>query len=286
MPKTRLDSTAIVTVTYNSGAYLRHFLQSVRLSEPEPVDIIVADNGSTDVDDARRYCVEFNATFLELGENLGYGGAINAAVNTLPARITSVLISNPDIELRPGSLSRMVDTLAVQPDAGSIGPCVLNSDGSVYPSARRLPSLRTGVGHALFANIWRTNPWTTRYLSDALQPETIRSAGWLSGSCLLVRRSAFDALGGFDKAFFMYFEDVDLGYRLGKAGWLNLYLPAAVVTHTGAHSTSTDSNRMLQVHHQSAYLYLARKYRGWYLAPVRVGLRTALHLRAWWITRR
>ncbi|TFD70096.1 glycosyltransferase family 2 protein [Cryobacterium sp. Hb1] len=285
MPKTRLDSTAIVTVTYNSGAHLRHFLQSVRSSEPEPVRVVVADNGSTDVEEARRYCDEFEATFLEIGQNLGYGGAINVAVETLPASFTSVLISNPDIELRPGSLSSLVETLAARPDAGSIGPCVLNSDGSVYPSARRLPSLRTGVGHAVFARVWKSNPWTTRYLSDALQSETTRSAGWLSGSCLLVRRSAFDALGGFDKAFFMYFEDVDLGYRLGKSGWLNLYFPAAMVTHTGAHSTNTDSSKMLQVHHQSAYLYLARKYRGWYLAPIRGGLRAALHVRSWWLTR-
>jgi N-acetylglucosaminyl-diphospho-decaprenol L-rhamnosyltransferase len=91
-------------------------------------------------------------------------------------------------------------------------------------------------------------------------------------------------VGGFDDRFFMYFEDVDLGYRLGKAGWKSVYLPSAIVTHTGAHSTSTESSRMIKAHHRSAYRYLSQKYSAWYFAPLRWALRLGLMLRAWWLT--
>jgi N-acetylglucosaminyl-diphospho-decaprenol L-rhamnosyltransferase len=95
-----------------------------------------------------------------------------------------------------------------------------------------------------------------------------------------VRRSAFEALHGFDESYFMYFEDVDLGKRLHEAGWQNIFVPTASVVHTGAHSTATSADAMRAVHHKSAYQYLARKYRAWYLWPLRVALRVGLALRS------
>lgn len=280
-----LESIAVVTVSYNSGRHLRAFLGSVRSSEHSSLTVVVADNGSTDITDARAACAEFSATLLELGENHGYGGAINRAVATLDAGVRAVLITNPDVIFAPRAITGLGDALEARPTAGAVGPRVLNSDGSVYPSARRLPSLRTGIGHAVFGKAWPTNPWTARYLSDVSESDADREAGWLSGSCLMVRRAAFDQIEGFDDKFFMYFEDVDLGYRLGRAGWKNMYIPGAVVTHTGAHSTSTESGRMIEAHHHSAYRYLARKYQGWYLAPLRWSLGAGLHVRSWWLTR-
>lgn len=275
-----ISSTAIVTVSYNSSAHLRPFLESIRSSESERVVVVVADNHSDDLDRVRALTDEFDAQLVQLSENHGYGGAINRAASTLGPAFTSILVVNPDVSFQPGSISTLVRTLDANPTAGAIGPRVLNSDGTVYPSARRLPSLRTGIGHALLGKVWPSNPWTRRYLSDAFESATITPAGWLSGSCVLVRRSAFDAIGGFDEDFFMYFEDVDLGYRLGKAGWLNLYNPAATVVHTGAHSTSSESRRMLEVHHESAYRYLRKKYSALYLAPLRLVLRIGLATRS------
>jgi N-acetylglucosaminyl-diphospho-decaprenol L-rhamnosyltransferase len=144
-----------------------------------------------------------------------------------------------------------------------------------------LPSLRNGVGHALLANVWLSNPWSRRYHGEYRRAsEGWRETGWLSGSCQLVRRSAFDAIGGFDESYFMYFEDVDFGERLGKAGWRNLYVPKAVVVHTGAHSTEKAAGAMRAEHHLSAYRYLSRKYSAWYLLPLRVALKVALAARA------
>jgi N-acetylglucosaminyl-diphospho-decaprenol L-rhamnosyltransferase len=163
---------------------------------------------------------------------------------------------------------------------------VLNPDGSVYPSARAVPSLRTGIGHALFANLWQRNPWTLAYRRESDPSDQARDAGWLSGSCLMVRRSAFDAIDGFDEGYFMYFEDVDLGFRLGRAGYRNVYEPSAQVTHVGAHSTGSESARMVAAHHASARRFLSKKYAGWWLWPVRVVLRVGLAIRSRAIQRR
>jgi N-acetylglucosaminyl-diphospho-decaprenol L-rhamnosyltransferase len=167
-----------------------------------------------------------------------------------------------------------------------VGPATLTAEGELYPSARAVPSLRNGVGHALFANLWISNPWSRAYRNDADAKPVRRDAGWLSGACVLVRRSAFEELGGFDPEFFMYFEDVDLGYRLGKLGYRNVYEPAAVVTHTGAHSTASDSLAMIKAHHDSARRFLDKKYSGWKLWPVRTALAVGLKLRSSLIGRR
>src|SRR5690606_18898026 len=129
----------------------------------------------------------------------------------------------PDVRLHPGSVEAMLAALDADPQIGAVGPKLLNEDGSVYPSARDIPSLRTGVGHAAFSRVWAGNPWTRRYRQEAASPDEARDVGWLSGACLLVRREAFDSVDGFDDRYFMYFEDVDLGYRLGRAGWRNRY---------------------------------------------------------------
>jgi N-acetylglucosaminyl-diphospho-decaprenol L-rhamnosyltransferase len=276
-----LTSTAVVTVTYNSSRHLRGFLASLREGESADLAVVIADNNSDDIEVTRELSAEFNATVLELGSNRGYGAAINAAVADLDEKIEFVLVCNPDVSIYPGAISEMVAAATADASIGSVGPKILNGDGSQYPSARNLPSLKTGIGHAVFARVWPSNPWSTRYRAESANPNEPRDVGWLSGSCVLVRRSAFDALGGFDDGFFMYFEDVDLGHRLHRGGWTNHFHPAAVVVHTGAHSTSTDSARMLRAHHDSAYRYLSKKYAAGYLAPLRLLLKIGLRIRSW-----
>src|SRR4051812_8573732 len=192
MPSTPLDSVAVVTVSYNSSAVLKPFLESIDASEGERVAVVIADNASEDREQGEALASEHGATFLELGTNRGYGGAINAAVATLDPHFEYILVSNPDVVLHPGAISAMLDRLAGDDHTAAVGPRILNADGSVYPSARRLPSLRTGVGHAVFSGIWPSNPWTSAYRSDREGSEAERKVGWLSGSCLLIRRSAFD----------------------------------------------------------------------------------------------
>lgn len=285
MPDDILDRIAVVTVSYNSSAQLPEFLDSVAAQSSRPAHVLIADNASADRERTRSIAGERGVDVLELPDNVGYGGAINAAIAALPPHVEFVLISNPDVALGTGAIAALADALEGAEDTGAIGPRILNPDGSTYPSARNLPSLRTGIGHALFGRPWPSNPWTRSYRAETSSPLRRRSVGWLSGACVLVRRRAFEEIGGFDTGYFMYFEDVDLGYRLGRAGWLNAYEPGAVVTHIGGLSTKSESKRMLRAHHDSAERFINRKYSAPILAPVRWTLTAGLRFRSWIVSR-
>jgi len=270
---------AIVTVSYNSLDVLPPFLASTADASAADVEVVVADNASADADELRRITEATGARFLELGENRGYGAAANSAVATLDQDVRWVLVSNPDVVLEPLALDRMIATASADTTIGAVGPRLLEPTGEVYPSARLVPSLRTGLGHAAFANVWPGNPWTKRYRQDG-DHSARRDAGWLSGACVLVRRDVFDRLGGFDEGYFMYFEDVDLGWRIGKAGFRNVFDPSATAVHVGGTATKGSSERMRKAHHESAYRFLAQKYSAWWLWPLRVALKVALSVRA------
>lgn len=276
---------AIVTVTYNSAHVLGPFLASARGHGPRVAEVVVADNPSPQTRETLELASDEGARVVQLTHNVGYGSAVNAAIASLPASVRYVLVSNPDVRLRPGAVAVLAASLDGLPGAGSVGPMILEEDGTIYPSARRIPSLRTGVGHALLGRVWRSNPWSRVYRQEGVDPSLRREVGWLSGACLMVRRSAFTEVGGFDERYFMYFEDVDLGYRLGRSGWRNVYEPTATVVHTGGTSTASARPQMLRAHHRSAERFLASRYAGWHLAPVRLVLRVGLRLRARWLTR-
>ena len=272
---------AVVTVSYGSDDVLGPFLASIPAASAHPVRVVVADNKPTGLPDGVAHLSrDAGADYIPLSANLGYGHAINAAVHSLPHDVEWIVVSNPDVTLSPGCIDMLVESAAEDYSVAAIGPRILSSDGEVYPSARAIPSLRSGVGHALLANLWPTNPWTRVYRRSTGSPLVRRDAGWLSGAFLMVRRSTFTDLRGFDESYFMYFEDVDLGYRIGKLGLRNVYEPAASVIHTGAHSTQEDAARMIQAHHESAMKFLSKKYSGAMFWPVRAVLGAGLGVRA------
>lgn len=276
-------SVLVVTVTYNSADTIRPFLDS--LAEAGSADEVIAvDNASAEAAEVGELVRAAGHRFVELDSNAGYGGGVRAAVEAATITPDYILVANPDVVFAPGALDALVAAGEQEPGAGSLGPKILEADGRIYPSARRLPSLRTGVAHAVFGRIWPGNPWTVKYRAER-ETETRRDAGWLSGACLLLRASAYRDVDGFDTGYFMYFEDVDLGDRLGKAGWRNVYVPEAVVTHTGAHSTSRARRAMEKAHHDSAYRYLSRRYSAWYFAPLRLAIQLGLWGRLWWVSR-
>jgi N-acetylglucosaminyl-diphospho-decaprenol L-rhamnosyltransferase len=277
-------SVLVVTVTYDSTEAVRQFLASIPDAGESIDEVIVAENASSEAQQTKAVAEVAGARFLPLPANVGYGSGVAAAIDAASAPYDYILVSNPDVVLESGSVDALVAAAEERPDGGSFGPKILTSEGDVYPSARRLPSLGTGVAHALFGRVWPTNPWSMKYRAER-ESDQRRNAGWLSGACLLIRPSAYRAIGGFDLSYFMYFEDVDLGDRLGRAGWSNIYIPEAVITHSGAHSASRNVKRMERAHHDSAYRYLSRKYSGWYYAPVRLALRLGLWGRLWWISR-
>lgn len=267
---------AVVIVTYSPGETLDRCLDTLEKATTRPYAVVLADNGSED-GAPERAAERANVTLLHTGGNLGYGTAANRGVATLGREYGWIVVANPDLEFGPGSMDVLLEAADRWPRGGSFGPLIRQPTGEVYPSARMVPSLGKGIGHAVVGRVWADNPWTRAYK----QADTVaeREAGWLSGSCLLMRREAFDSVDGFDTRYFMYFEDVDLGDRLGKAGWQNVYVPSAEVVHIQGHSTARASDRMLAVHHESAYRFIADRHQGLPWAPVRAGVKAGLALR-------
>ena len=205
---------------------------------------------------------------MPTGRNLGYGRAANLGI----ARVRSeeVLVCNPDVVLDVGALGALSRVLAEEPDCAVVGPRIDNPDGTRYPSARSFPSLTVAAGHALLGPFAPANRWSRRYhsgggLSSQGGPAggstsgtgggEVFEADWVSGACFLARTSALRSVGGFDEGYFMYAEDVDLCWRLRRAGWRVCYAPAARVVHHQGLSTSRHPYRMLVAHHRSAWRF-------------------------------
>ncbi|SRX80657.1 dTDP-rhamnosyl transferase [Mycobacterium leprae TN] [Mycolicibacterium parafortuitum] len=275
------DELFVVTVTYSPGSHLDRFLATLAHATDRPVTVIMADNGSTDGAPEEALERHPNAKLYRTGGNVGYGTAVNRAVAEygLADRTDFFIVANPDVQWGPNSIDQLFDAAQRWPQAGSLGPLIRDPDGAVYPSARHQPSIIRGGMHAVVSPVWPSNPWTAAYRQDRAEPSE-RTVGWLSGSCLLLRTDAFREIGGFNERYFMYMEDVDLGDRLGTAGWQNVYVPTAEVLHAKGHATGRDPARNLAAHHVSTYTFLAERYPKWWQAPLRWAFRGALGARA------
>jgi GT2 family glycosyltransferase len=261
-------SVAVVIVNHNTRAHLAACLAS--LEGERPPQLIVVDNASSDgsSDMVRR---EFPSVELIEGGNEGFGAGANRGVAA--AKHPYVLLLNSDTRVHAGALNALSLYLDSRPRVALAGPRLVNPDGtlqpSIYPNPGPLADLLrwTTLGRAANA----LPPLRRKYLlKHPHDRET--AAGWLVGAALAIRKTAFDAVGGFDTSFFMYSEEVDLAYRLQQAGWAVRFTPVAVVTHEGGASTGAYRARMM------AHLYssMSHFYRKHYPAPDRVLLRVIL----------
>ena len=248
---------AVVLVTFQSARDLAMCLGSLeRAAGPHPLEVVVVDNASTDasVEIARGY----GAKVLENHANLGLSRAINSGVEITGA--PWLLIVNPDTWLSPGSLRRLLATATSDPQIGCVGPHLANPDGSDYPTGRRFPSLLMGAVHAVLAPVWPDNPATRRYHMAGVDRSRPLDVDWVSGACMLVRRRAFEEIGGFDPGYFMYFEEMDACLRLHRAGWRVVFDPVAEVKHVVGGSTRSAPYRKVVHHHKSALRFYCRRY--------------------------
>jgi N-acetylglucosaminyl-diphospho-decaprenol L-rhamnosyltransferase len=250
---------AAVVVNYNAADQLRRCLESLAANSVD--EVVVVDNGS--VDDSSRVADAAGVRWLETGANLGYGRAANRGAVALAARSFGyLLVCNPDVELSPGSVAAMVAGLGRDPALAVVGPRLYNADGTLYPSARTFPDLAVAMGHGLLGMVAPRNRFTRQYRLLDWNHEDAAHVDWVSGACFLVRRAAWESVAGFDPSYFMYLEDVDLCWRLHRAGWAVGYEPAAEVVHVQGVSTNRHPYRMLAAHHRSMWRFARRTSAG------------------------
>lgn len=259
----------IVIVSLNTRELLRGCLESLR-NCTLPVRIVVVDNGSTDGSQAIVAADFPEARLIEPTHNLGFGAANNLGVDLLlngadvpPAY---VLLLNPDTIVRAGAIETLARFLAAHPRVGLVGPRLLNPDHSIQSAAFRFPTLvMTALdlfppGEVLPGRLYGSW-WHGRYPQEQCANAAPFPIDHPLGACMLIRRAAWEAIGGFDRRYFMYSEEIDLCWRLRTAGWAIWQVPHAQVTHYGGAATSQFRQRMFIALYGSRFQFAAQ-HRG------------------------
>jgi hypothetical protein len=255
---------SIIIVSWNVRELLIRCLTALSSEEVRGalrVEIIVVDNASTDgsAEAARAFP---GVRLIANRRNLGYGRANNQGFQA--ARGSYLMVLNPDTVPQPGSLEALVEFAEAQPKAGIVAPRLLNADMTVQAAAFHFPTL-------LMASIdlfplprivpgrvrrWLAeSPLNGRYPGEAKAAQPFRIDHPL-GACMLISRRAYECVGGFDPAIFMYSEEVDLAVRFAKAGWGCWQVPSARVVHLGGQSTRQMPDRMfIELWRSRLYFY-------------------------------
>lgn len=245
-PASRDIAVSIVIVSWNVRDLLRSCLRSVE-TEMETCrkryEVVVVDNASEDGSTAMVKQEFPRVTLMEGRENVGFARANNQALPHCHG--TYVLLLNPDTEVLDGAIGKMVAHLEAHPDIGALGCRLLNTDGSFQRwTAGVFPSVSAAARHAFFIDRLFSNRSSGRSLYLSRDVDHDMDVDWVSGACMLLRRSALgDTI--FDESFFMYGEDNELCARLAAAGWRVTYTPCASVLHHHGRSMAKQSGAVL-----------------------------------------
>lgn len=264
---------AVVVVTWQSRDAVQRCLAALRDGSNEPLDVVVVDNASTDGTPAVIRDAFPAVRVIEAGANLGFGAACNrgAAATSAPW----LLFLNPDAEPRPGAIGTLVARAASEPRASAAGPLTRFADGAPQLSfGPDLTPLSEPGQRRLVRGVARRDPEILREVTALVRQGGDRD--WVSGACLLVRRSAFDAVGGFDEGYFLYEEDADLCRRLREHGGRVLHVAEAEVAHAGGASMAAAGARTRIAYHRSHVRY----YRRWNGTVATLALRARIALEA------
>lgn len=249
-----------VAVNYNAKAHLLECVASLRAEDV--AEVVVADNASVDGSEAAVLAADPDVNYVQTGANLGYGKGVNRGVDRSAGDQPFLLCLNADARLEPGALKAMLAGFEGRPEVGIVGPRIEDPDGTLYPSVRTFPTLVDSIGHAFLGMVWGGNPFTRRYRMLDWDHDLPGDVDWVSGSCFLIRRACWEAIGGFDEGYFMYAEDVDLCWRARQAGWEVAYEPTATVVHVQGVSTDRHPYRMIAEHHRALLRFATRTSTG------------------------
>ena len=249
---------SIIIVSWNTSRLLENCLASIFANPPtSSFEIWVVDNASTD-DSPRMVREKFPQVHLvENRENVGFARANNQAIQQCSGNY--ILLLNPDTLVSAGALQALVDFLDQSPEAGAIGAKILNPDGSLQISSHPQPTLSR--------ELWRLfhldslSPYAA-YPSTRWETNHPQAVDVLMGACLLLRKEVLDQVGFLDEDYFIYSEEVDLCYRIQRAGWRMYWVPQAEVVHFGGQSTQQVPTEMFLNLYHSKIKYF-RKHYGW-----------------------
>jgi N-acetylglucosaminyl-diphospho-decaprenol L-rhamnosyltransferase len=249
---------SVVVVSFNTRDDLLACAASLEREVTLPFELVVVDNASADGSASAVESAHPTARVVRNVENVGFGRACNQGIRL--SRASYVLLLNSDAEVRPGAIEALAGVLDAQPGAGAVGPRTLNADGTVQVSfGPDLTPWGEWRQRRLVEGVRRRDPRVLRRVDAGASRE--HEPGWVSGSCLLARRSALESVGLFDEGFFLYEEDADLCRRLRRAGWRIVFEPGAQVVHRLGQSSASDPRRS-RLEYQRSHLLYYQKHNG------------------------
>lgn len=246
---------------------VRSVLASCRQIEGE-VEVIVLDNASGD-DSMERLRTALGAEprvkLLESATNGGFARGNNQAI--AEARGEYLLLLNPDTLVGESTLSYCLTFLQTHPEAGAVGPRLINQSGAMHPECKRgVPTLWHSF--CRFTRLYRLAPhsaWLNGYYQGHLSPDEVQQVPVLTGAFLMMRRALYLAVGGLDERYFMYGEDIDLCYTIERAGYHNYYLPTPVLHYKGESEQAADRVRYEENFYGAMRLfYLKHQGESWW----------------------
>jgi GT2 family glycosyltransferase len=230
-----MKSVAVCIVSHNTCDLLRECLLSVLTENAD--EIIVVDSASTDGSLAMLQAEFPSIPVIALGKNVGFGAAANQGIQH--AGSEHLILLNADTRMKPGSLRALNHYLELHSQAALIGPRILNPDGTLQTSCFHFPT-----PFHIFLYISDLYQWIPRLpilkqrTLQKMYRETAVAVPWILGAAVAFRREQIQQLGGFDEQFFMYFEEVDLCYRLCSQEQQIHFVPEAEIVHVGGGSTT------------------------------------------------
>ena len=262
---------SVVTVNFNAGPLLSRSVRAV-LASTEPVEVIVVDKASTDGSlQALRAELAGEPTLrvIDQGSNTGFAVACNAGMRAAGGEF--ILLLNPDCVVTPATLSTVRAALDADPGAGMAGCLLLNEDGTEQEGCRRsVPTPGRAFARAFGLSRLRRRAGAAGgdfVLSDQPLPSAPIAVDAISGAFMMVRRSAVDAVGPLDEAYFMHCEDLDWCMRFRQAGLRVLFVPGATAVHHKGTSSRARPVRVLWHMHRGMVRYYRKFFRGAYPAP-------------------
>jgi GT2 family glycosyltransferase len=276
-----IPDVSVIIVNFNSGSELERTLSSLRETLPAGRwDAVVIDNASTD-GSAGAVRPQTPVRLIANASNVGFARGMNQGLAATRGR--RVLLLNPDCRLMADAYALLAGELDRFDTCGVAGPRIVNPDGSPQGNARGDPDMLTGMfgRAALVRRLLPRLAVSRRNVVDADSSSPSFEVDWVSGACMLGRREALEAVGGFDERYFLYWEDADLCRRLRGLGYHIRYVPRASAMHTAGVSSRTSRTTAVTAFHESAYLYYAT-----HVAPRSMAKRAAARLllagRRWW----
>lgn len=259
-------TVSVIIVSWNTKELLKDCLASL-LKELNALgqtsEVFVIDNNSSD---GSGVMVKDNFPAVKLIQNLdnkGFGRGCNQGIQSSTGEYMFLL--NPDTIVLPGSIQTLLEFASIHPRAGIVAPQLLNTDGSIQRSCREFPSI-AGMFYELsgLSRMFPEEPRFRKYKMLDFDHNRLMQVDQPEGAALLIPRKALNEVGHFDEKFFMLFEEVDLCFRIKKAGWEIWFNPESKITHHYGQSIKKVKAKMIIHSHKGMYYFWSKHHTEWY----------------------